>query len=120
MFENVKVGDEVAIMSSGCRDAPRKAVVTAVTKTQFRAGEHRYLRSDGRGYGDPTGRFWAEPWTDEHQKQLDQYVRRRKERKLCHAIMVCIEAMPLEVLEQTVKVLQEADLMRYWNGQCRS
>ena len=49
MFDDVKVGDEVAIMSSGCRDAPRKAVVTAVTKTQFRAGEHRYLRSDGRG-----------------------------------------------------------------------
>lgn len=109
MFEGVKVGDEVAIMSHG---VPKKVMVTAVTKTQFSAGEKRYLRSDGRGYGDPTGRFWAEPWTAAHQDKIDQNERQQHTRKLRGRIERHTMRWTPDQIEQATAVLTEAGLMR--------
>lgn len=111
MFENVKVGDEVALISHDWRDIPlRKAVITAVTKTQFMADEQRFLRSDGRGYG--ASRFWSEPWTAEHQNTIDQNERRQHIRQLRGRIGRCVMRWTLDQLEQATAVLDEAGLMR--------
>lgn len=111
MFENVKVGDEVALMSRGWQDfLPQKAVVTAVTRTQFTADEQRFLRSDGRGYG--SHRFWAEPWTAAHQDALDQHERQQYIRQLRNHIERCVMRWTPDQIEQATAVLTEAGLMR--------
>lgn len=111
MFENVKVGDEVALMSHGLRDTPpRKAVVTAVTKTQFQADGKRYLRSNGREYG--SHRCWVELWTDAHQDAIDQHEHREYIRQLRERIERGVIRWTPDKIEQAAAVLTEAGLMR--------
>jgi hypothetical protein len=58
-----KVGDEVAIWTTGWGASVERATIAAVTATQVVVGDRRYMRASGRRVGDKSESI--EPWTAE-------------------------------------------------------
>ena len=88
MFENIKVGDIVAIVSVGVRgDTITKKIVDSVTSKQFKVGGKTFRKTDGREIG--RGKYsYDEAWLyDEKAKKLiqeeqERIARANKQRKL--------------------------------------
>lgn len=69
LFENIKVGDEFAIASSGWGLMTyTKLTVQKLTPTQVHFDGHnqRYRLKDGGRVGETYGHFYGEPWEEKH------------------------------------------------------
>lgn len=99
-FENVAVGDSVAVISSRGID---KRVVERVTKTTFSVNGmfERFMRLSGRYRGSSQWHpCYAFPWSDEYEQQLrEQQNDRRLHRMRCDLETMNWESVPPDLLE---------------------
>lgn len=96
-FENLKVGDSVAIFERG---TPRRATVERVTTTQFVAGGVRFTARGWEVGAGVYGRAHASPWTPELEASLARSQRSAEQsealRRLAHRLTSMASAVQLE------------------------
>ena len=114
LFDNVKVGDVVAVRSNN--GTLSKATVSNVTATQIEVQPFgdRYMRGGGKliGRGE-----WsvanAKPWEKHHDEQLaSQEKKQRHERRADAVDKIHWPALTSEQLDQVVALLQSFDRLK--------
>jgi hypothetical protein len=96
-LDDIKPGDEVAIVSSGWYATASRAKVVAVTATtlttQIGARTTRWTKR-GREIGNPNRHEFVEPWGERH----DEMLRPEEERRERNGLLNAVEKAPLSRL----------------------